>query len=142
MCISLDMPNIAWDIMTQYIIDDRHDHRNAIKKYCLKLHSHMTNMLVNTHPAGAYSMSAKQSKSTGQLFPHENYCNNLCHMKIIANVTKSSHQDLGPCYLHLLIFLIPTLSFSVGKEEVIVIAVFLSKLDDCSMIYINITILV
>ena len=24
----------------------------------------------------------------------------LFHMKIIASVTKSSHQDCGPCYLH------------------------------------------
>ena len=28
----------------------------------------------------------------------------LCRMKITASVTKSSRQDCGPCYLHLLIF--------------------------------------
>ena len=28
----------------------------------------------------------------------------LFHMKITANVTKSSHEDRGPCYLHLQIF--------------------------------------
>ena len=32
MCLSLDMPNMAWDIVTQYILNDRHDHRNPTKK--------------------------------------------------------------------------------------------------------------
>ena len=30
--------------------------------------------------------------------------NSLFHMKITASVGKSSHQDRGPCYLHLPIF--------------------------------------
>ena len=36
----------------------------------------------------------------------EKFCalTSLFHMKITANVTKSSHQDRGPCYLHLQIF--------------------------------------
>ena len=29
----------------------------------------------------------------------------LFHMKITARITKSSHQDCGPCYLHLPVFL-------------------------------------
>ena len=42
--------------------------------------------------------------------------NSLFHMKIITSVTKSLHEDCGPCYLHLQIFfLIHTLSSSAGK---------------------------
>ena len=32
------------------------------------------------------------------------FCISLFHMKITASVTKSSHQDRGPCYLHLPFF--------------------------------------
>ena len=32
----------------------------------------------------------------------------LFHMRITASVTKSSHQDCGPCYLHLPIFFLYT----------------------------------
>ena len=35
MCIYLDMQNTAWDIVTRYITNDRHDHRNSTKKHCL-----------------------------------------------------------------------------------------------------------
>ena len=49
-------------------------------------------------------------------------------MKIIASVTKSSHQVRGPCYLHLPIFFLRKLS-SAGKQKVFVIGVFLSILD-------------
>ena len=59
-------------------------------------------------------------------------------MKITASVTKRSHQDRGRAvYSYLIFFLIHTLSSSPGKE-VVMIAVFLSKLDyndilwDCS----------
>ena len=31
-CISPDMSNTAWHIVTQYITNDRHDHRNPTKK--------------------------------------------------------------------------------------------------------------
>ena len=31
MCISLDMPNMTWNIMTWYIMNDRYEHRNPTK---------------------------------------------------------------------------------------------------------------
>ena len=48
-------------------------------------------------------------------------------MKITASVTKSFHEDCGPCYLHF--FLIYTLSSSAEKLKVVLIAVFPGKLD-------------
>ena len=30
------MPNTAWDMVTQYIVNDRHDQKNPTKKYRLK----------------------------------------------------------------------------------------------------------
>ena len=42
--------------------------------------------------------------------------NGLFRMKITVSVTKSSHQEHGPCYLHLpIFFLIHTLSSSLAK---------------------------
>ena len=42
-------------------------------------------------------------------------------MKIPVSVAKSSHQDYGPCYLHLpIFFLIYTLSCSAAKLKVLV----------------------
>ena len=60
----------------------------------------------------------------------------LFHIKITANVTKSSHQDCGPCYLHLPIFnflYIHSPFLLENKKKVVVIAVFLSKSDHTSL---------
>ena len=53
----------------------------------------------------------------------------LFQMKFSASATKSSHQDRGPCYFHLPIFFIYMHCSSAGKQKVVVIAVFLGKLD-------------
>ena len=54
----------------------------------------------------------------------------LFHMKITASVTKSSHQDCGRRYLHLPIFFLYILyPVLLENKKVVVIAVFLSKLD-------------
>ena len=53
----------------------------------------------------------------------------LFQMKFSASATKSSHQDRGPCYFHLPIFFIYIHCSSAGKQKVVVIAVFLDKLD-------------
>ena len=59
----------------------------------------------------------------------------LFHMRIIASVTKSSHQDRGPWYLRLpIFFLIHALSSPAGKLKVAVTAVFFSKLDHRSLL--------
>ena len=39
----------------------------------------------------------------------------LFHMKITASVTKTLHQDCGPCYLHLPIFFFYILFSSTAK---------------------------
>ena len=52
----------------------------------------------------------------------------LFHMKITASVTKSLHQDCGLCYLHLPDFFLCIHSPLLMENEVVVIAVFLSKL--------------
>ena len=54
---------------------------------------------------------------------HQQQKHSLFNMKITASLTKSWHQDRGPCYL-LIFFLIHTLCASAGKEKVVV-----SKLD-------------
>ena len=58
----------------------------------------------------------------------KNSLSSLFHMKITASVTKNLHQDCGPCYLHvpLLLYIHSPLPL---QNNVIVIAVFLSKLD-------------
>ena len=57
-------------------------------------------------------------KGIYQSFPYENH----------SQFTKSSHQDRGPCCLHLpIFFIIHTLSSSAGRWKVVVVAVFLSK---------------
>ena len=52
----------------------------------------------------------------------QSFPNNL----ITASVTKSLHEDRGPCYLHLSIYFIHTLSSSAGKWKVVVIAALFS----------------
>ena len=54
---------------------------------------------------------------------------NLFHMKIIASVTKSLQQDCDLCYLHLPSFFLYMHSPLMQENKVVVIAVFLSKLD-------------
>ena len=60
-------------------------------------------------------------------------------MKITASVTKSSRQDHGPCYLHLPILLLCILLLCIHSplllenKTVVVIVVFLSKLDHRSL---------
>ena len=58
-------------------------------------------------------------------------------MKFTATITESSHQDPGPCYLHLPIFSYKCAPL-LQENTVVVIAVFLSKLDTyhCSMTHI------
>ena len=64
MCISLDIPRMAWDIVTWYVINDR-DMTIGIqlKKHCLKLHnltqSYNKQYAAFTQGAKSYSMSAK-----------------------------------------------------------------------------------
>ena len=53
----------------------------------------------------------------------------LFYKKINASVTKSSHRDHGLCYLQLPIFFLYRHSPLLVEKKVIVIAVFLSKLD-------------
>ena len=55
--------------------------------------------------------------------------NSLLHMKITASVTKSLDQDHGQCYLHLLFFSYTYPLILLENKKVVVIAVFLSKLD-------------
>ena len=58
-------------------------------------------------------------------------------MKVTASVTKSSHQDRGPCYLQLPIFLLYIHSpHLLENKKVVVIADFLGKLDHYLIIYI------
>ena len=57
-------------------------------------------------------------KHAVRMFNEDRFCHPpvFSIKKIIASVKKSSHQDLGPCYLHLPnVFLIHTLSPSAGK---------------------------
>ena len=58
---------------------------------------------------------------------------NLFHIKTTASVTKSSHQGRGPCYLQLPIFFLHSL-LPMEKWKVVVIHVFLSKLDRISLL--------
>ena len=58
-------------------------------------------------------------KEGNQSFPYENH----------SSVTKSSHQDCGSCYLHLPIFFLYIHSPLQLEKKVVVIAVFLCKLD-------------
>ena len=50
-------------------------------------------------------------------------------MKITASDRKISHHDRGPCFLRLPFFLLHTHFSSAAKEKLVVITVFLSKLD-------------
>ena len=63
MCLSLDMPNKAWDIVPQYTINDMTidiQLKNIIWNHSVVTWSHIKNItLLKTLPAKAYSMSAK-----------------------------------------------------------------------------------
>ena len=53
----------------------------------------------------------------------------LFHMKTTVSVTKSRHEDRGPCYLHLQIFSYTYTLLLGWKIKVDLIAVFFSKLN-------------
>ena len=57
----------------------------------------------------------------------------LFHKKITVTVTKSLHQDCGPCYLHLPIFLLYMHSALLLANKKLFSSVFLSKLDRRSL---------
>ena len=50
-------------------------------------------------------------------------------MKTTASVTKGSHQDCSPCYLHFHIFFFYIYPTILLENKVVVITVFFSKLD-------------
>ena len=51
---------------------------------------------------------------------------NLFCIKITANVTKSLHQDFGPCYLHLPIFSFTYTFLSVLQNKKLLLSLFSS----------------
>ena len=91
------------------------------------------------HPSQHENSHMSNAMKRGILF-------SLFQMKIIATVTKNSHQDRCPRYIHLWFFSfthtllyviimsrtsfrVNTLFYSAAKYKIVAIAVFLSKLD-------------
>ena len=55
-------------------------------------------------PAEIWAGPILESKGMHMIFQKKGKKFSLLHMKITASVTKSSHRDRSPCYLHLPIF--------------------------------------
>ena len=93
------------------------------KKLCKAISSSLTLQ------AWSLGFLASTKQTQWKKFPLVFWNSSLFYTNITASVTKSSHQDRGPCYLHLLIFFWYLHSSLLEENKVVMIAVFLSKLD-------------